>query len=382
MRDEVAFEGSASTGYEPVREVFAAQLRQQATGGAAFSACVDGEMVIDLYGGVRNSAGASWTEDTVATIFSGTKGLVATCVAILADRGAIDIEAPVSTYWPEFSGAGKERIAVADVMSHRAGLPVIERPDTLAALLDDQTMAGHLAQQKPLWPAGETAYHPLTYGWLAGELVRRITGVSIGQFFQAEVAHRLNLDTWIGAPAEIEPRIATLTLADSFRARWREAIQVPLFAASFGTEEIFEEPLLWNTPAAHRSEMPGANGISSAHSMARLYERLLTHRGDEALVSDRTRAMCVAQRSRGIDRITGDPLAFGIGFELQTELGWLGPARDAFGHCGAGGSAHGAWPTLRTGFSYVTNTLVGDDVDNRARALLASLYSLVASRGR
>jgi CubicO group peptidase (beta-lactamase class C family) len=373
-------EGNAAPGFEPVRAVFQRLIRT-AKGGAAFAAYHCGEPVVDLWGGVADTEGTPWDDNTIVTIFSGTKGLVAAAMALLVDRGEVAVEAPMSQYWPEFGAQDKAEVTVAEVLSHRAGLPALAGSVALTDFLDDVTMAARLAAQERLWTSGEVAYHGLTYGWLAGELVRRITGRSIGNYFAEEMARPLELETWLGLPSEMLPRTAQLQLVDSFRREWQEAVAIRLVPAVYGNAEAFAEPLFWNRTDARRCEIPAANAVSSARSMAKLYAYLARCIDDRTLapLSAATIASCTAELSRGVDAINGEPLAFGLGFELQTRRGALGPAPDAFGHRGAGGSAHGAWPTLETSFSFATNELAGEAQDVRARALLASLYGVVAA---
>ncbi len=340
--------GYAAPGFEVVRDAFAANFDRRGEVGAAFAAYVDGEPVVDLWAGVADAAtGAPWERDTLQLIFSGTKGVVATALLLLVERGQLALEEPVATYWPEFAQSGKQAITVGDVLSHQAGLPWLDADVTGEALLDDEALAALLARQAPLWPGDRrVSYHPLTYGWLCGELVRRVADTTVGA-----LAEPLGAEIWIGLPSEQEPRVSTLCVRDDFRALG-ETLSATPGARRYGNPPIFEEPLLWNLPAVHAAEVPGANGIATARGMAALYG-------------------CLAG---------GGTLAFGAGFELQTERSPFGPALDGYGHGGAGGSMHGAWPKHRVGFSYAMNQMRDDSDDDRSRTLLAALYTAVANR--
>jgi CubicO group peptidase (beta-lactamase class C family) len=383
-------EGFVADGFEEVRTAFARSFRELEEIGAAFSAVRDGEPVVDLWGGVADAERqAPWSEDTLQLIFSGTKGLVALCLLMLVDRELLDGEAPVSHYWPEFATAGKRDVRVEEVVSHRARLPAIRRPVTHGEILDGRLMASLIASQpQEEDPRAATAYHPLTYGWMCGELVRRIDGRSIGRFFAEEVAQRLGLEIWIGLPADLEPRVSTL----SYTSAWRFEGQHPeemegdeLLARMRGNPPLFQpEEIVWNRPDFHAAEIPGANAIATARSMARLYGCLA--RGGELdgvrLLRPETLRYgreCLSERSDGL---AGEWEAFGFGFELQSREPRFGPPADGFGHTGAGGSIHGAWPELGVGFSYAMNGMRdADPLDPRAQALLSALHAALVPAG-
>jgi CubicO group peptidase (beta-lactamase class C family) len=316
-----------------------------------FAATVDGELVVDLGSG-----------DDLVPVFSGTKGLVAICLLKLIEEGRLQLERPVARYWPGFANGD---VLVRHVVSHTAGLPGVVPIPELEDLLDDERMESRIAAQQPIWPPGERlAYHALTYGWLCGGLLRRIDGRSIGRFFAEEVAQPLGLELWIGLPSELEPRVATLVRDPGYSVSFA-GDDVSLLEAQYG-------PLLgrfpWNEPAFHAAEIPAANAIGTARSIALLYGRL------DRVLRPETIALGRTELSRGPCAITGYSYAFGVGFELQTELGTLGPPPGAFGHTGSGGSSHGAWPAERVGFSYVPTELRSFEDDGRARRVLAALY--------
>jgi CubicO group peptidase (beta-lactamase class C family) len=369
--------GWTADGFEPVADAFRENFASRGEVGAAFAATVDGEPVVDVWGGVSDvRRGRPWTRDTITVVFSGTKGFVAVCLLMLIERGQLDLDAPVARYWPEFAASGKADILVRHVVSHTTGVPGLRSPVALEDVLADTMMASLLAEQEPFWPAGSTiCYHALTYGWLCGELVRRIDGRSIGRFLRDEVAEPLALSLWIGLPADIEQRVSTL-----YRTSGTEPppTVTPGFEAAAdainANPPVFEgDHPWWNTAQFHAAEIPGAGAIGTARSIARLYGCLA--RGGEIdgvrLLRGDTIAHGRSELARGNDACFPWPLAFGVGFALQTEAQEFGPPEDAFGHCGYGGSVHGCWPSLRAGFSYVPNDL-RDDTE-RSDTILAAL---------
>jgi CubicO group peptidase (beta-lactamase class C family) len=386
---EAVAHGFAAPGFEAVANEFERNLIERGDAGAAFAALVDGRPVVDLWGGLADrSSGRRWQRDTLAGIFSGTKGFVATCLLLLIERGSLELEAPVCAYWPEFAARGKDAVLVRHVVSHQAGLPGLTTPVTFEEATDDVRMAELLAAQPAVWaPGAQLCYHALTFGWLCGELVRRVDGRSVGRFFADEIARPLRLDAWIGLPAEHERRVAVLECEAGFGAQARDerasSQDDPVAWSIWRNPPRFSEPLPASSRAWRAAEVPASNGIASARSIARLYGclarggqldgvRLLT---PESLALGRT---CLA---RGVERYLDKPVAFGIGFELQTEARPFGPAACAYGHSGSGGSVHGAWPELKAGFSYVTSTLRDSrSPDARSSRLLEALHEALAAR--
>jgi CubicO group peptidase (beta-lactamase class C family) len=369
--------GRVADGFECVAD----ELRATVDGpGAAFAVTVEGELVVDVWSGTANDAAAPWEEDTLVLVFSGTKGLVAVCLLLLVDRGLLDLDAPVSRYWPEFAAGGKERVLVRHVASHEAGLPGLLPPVSAGDLLEGERMAARLAEATPLWePGTRLAYHALTFGWLCAELVRRIDGRSVGVFFAEEVAEPLDLDLWIGLPPALEDRVATLRRGHDFGVTFLGDEPDPLLAALYGA---LLDTFVWNEPAYHEAEIPAANGIGTARPIARLYGCLACdgELDGRRLLSPETVRIGRRELSRGPCAVTHRPYAFGVGLELQTELLTLGPPADAFGHSGSGGSRHGAWPGARVGFSYAMSELRGEERDDRGRRILAALADAVSRR--
>ena len=211
-------QGDVGAGFEAVRDAFAENFDKHGDVGAAFTLYHRGQKVVDIWGGVADVAtGRPWAEDSLQLVFSTTKGATAVCANLLVQRGELDLDAPVVNYWPEFGAAGKENIPVRWLLSHRSGLPVVDVSPTPEEVLAWDPIVKLLAEQAPVWEPGTAhGYHALTYGWLVGEVVRRISGKSLGTFFADEVAAPLGLDFWIGLPASQEPRVSPLIQGDAF----------------------------------------------------------------------------------------------------------------------------------------------------------------------
>ncbi|MCX5240057.1 beta-lactamase family protein [Streptomyces prunicolor] len=374
-------QGRTAPGFEKVAEVFAANFARYGEVGAAFAAYRDGEPVVDLWAGVTDpGTGRPWQADTLQLVFSGAKGLTSACVLLLVERGLLELDAPAARYWPEFAAAGKERITVGEILSHQARLPGVQQPVDTEELLNPEHMATLLAAQAPTTdPRAAFIYHALTWGWLTGELVRRVDGRTVGALFADEFAGPLGLDTWLGLPDTEHHRVATtiagpgvLRPKDEDEDEERDALQVltrnPLLTP--------DAPALWNSAAFRRAQLPAVGAHVTARSMARFYTCLA--RGGELdgvrVLDEATVRLGRRELRRGVSPLWGTPMAYGAGFELRTELGLFGPPPDAFGHAGAGGSRHGAWPGERVGFSYTMNLTRAEFPDRRPLDLLASLH--------
>jgi CubicO group peptidase (beta-lactamase class C family) len=384
-----AVHGWVAPGLEPVRDVFVENFAERDELGAAFAVTLGGRPVVDLWGGIADEAtGGAWNEDTAQVIFSGTKGLVALCLLMLADRGELELDAPVHRYWPEFASRGKEHVRVLDLASHRARMPGVRTPLSEDDLLDPRRIAELLADQ-PQDPDVRAAdvYHALTYGWLCGELVRRVDGRSIGRFFAQEVAEPLGLRLWIGLPQGHNVDVATVSYAPTWGRvpKWdRQTLATDeLLGRVWLNPPLFPpgQPVPFNRDDFRRAEIAAAGAIGTARSVARLYG-CLTLGGEldgVRLLSEASLARGRRVAARRWEPLLDEPQAFGVGFQLQTSRRPLGPAVDAFGHGGAGGSMHCAWPSRQVGISYAMNRLRDDaSGDPRARALLTTLHESLA----
>jgi CubicO group peptidase (beta-lactamase class C family) len=396
--------------FQAVREAFQANFDEGAEVGAAFAAYHRGEKVVDLWGGMADqTSGRPWEEDSLVLVYSTTKGATAMCAHRLAQQGLLDVEAPVATYWPEFAQAGKESVTVADLLAHRAGLAWVDGTMTVEDMLAWDPVIEALEKQAPSWPPGTAhGYHATTFGWLVGEVVRRVTGVSLGTYLRNEIAGPLDADFFIGLPASEEPRVARLvSFMEGLRAgrplgklptgsgegpgsgadlaRLAEmdpsylAEDGPLWKALMAPGGAFADQDLWHSPRLHAAEIPAANGICDARSLARLYGACVSEVTDSSgkgfrILTPEQVDRAVQPETVGPDRILlGLDIQWGLGFNINRgliELAGLGGPR-AFGHFGMGGSAGWADPDVELGMGYVMNRMeIGTTGDTRSFRLM------------
>ncbi|GAA2829123.1 serine hydrolase domain-containing protein [Crossiella cryophila] len=374
-------------GWGRVADAFHANFSNPGEVGAACSVYVGGRPVVNLWRGLADrEANRPWRKDTVVQVASTTKGATAICAHILVQRGLLDLDAPVVRYWPEFGANGKEHIKVRWLLSHQAGLPIVDGPLTFAQACAWDPVIRALEAQRPLWtPGTEHVYHAVTYGFLVGELVRRITGKSLGTFFAEEVARPLGLSAWIGLPERHEPRVSKLHYAAPFSVpeliagmvrltgldedtvtRWVNALYSPgsvqMKAGSLGgaldnTSDYF------TTRAWRAAEFPAANMVADAHSLARMYAATVSRVDGVRLLNPATvKRMSVVQTDRtpmhglppGLEIPADRSFYMSLGFMRSARIMPLtGPA--AFGHPGSGGSIGFGDPEAEVGFGYVTN---------------------------
>jgi CubicO group peptidase (beta-lactamase class C family) len=378
-----AIEGFVATEFEPVLDAFEANFDERGEVGAAVSVYLDGEPVVDLWGGVADpTTGREWTADTIVPVFSSTKGVTAVCVNLLVERGRLDPDARVASYWPEFAAAGKDAVTVRQLLSHQAGLPLVEGEFTLDDVLGWEAMVAQLAAQPPLWePGTQHGYHMRTYGWLAGELIRRVTGQTAGAFLRDAVAAPIGIDFWIGLPEALEPRVARLVPpASDMRAALEPLRDRLLLARVFDNPSgLFNYDEMWNTRALHAAELPSSNGIGDARALARLYASCIGDGVDGVrTLADATIQAATTEQVRGPDAVIMVESAFGLGFMLGSSFGAANPA-SVFGHAGAGGSLSFADPATGVAFGYVMNDLRFDPAgDPRSESLVRAVYAAVA----
>ena len=384
----VTVHGDVDGSFGRVADAFATNFTDHGDVGAACTLWVDGRVVVDIWGGdADRGAAREWERDSLVITFSTTKGVTAVVCNRLMEQGRLDPDALVAQYWPEFAANGKDAITVADVLSHRAGLAHCEGEFTLDEVMAVEPVVRALAAQAPNWEPGTAhGYHPRTYGWLTGEIVRRITGVSLGTFFATELAAPLGLDYYIGLPATLEPRVARLyppvadaTLQDLIDAAMSDPNTL-MGKVMSGPAKLFRYDDMWNTRALHATEMPSSNGIGDARSLAKLYAACLAEvpavdGSPFRALADETVARATVLRCEGTDRVLGMPTGFGLGFigPLMMPPG-VGPR--AFGHAGAGGSLAFADPDAGLGFGYVMNQMqLGMTGDQRTQTLVAATYA-------
>ena len=268
-------DGLVEPGWEGVADAFAANFDERGEVGASVCAYLDGRKVVDLWGGVADpTSGRPWAEDTIVTVFSSTKGVTAAGANLAIERGLLDPDATVASYWPEFAAGGKEAITVRQVLSHQAGLPLVEADLSLDEALAWDPVVTALAAQAPLWePGTQHGYHMRTFGWLVGELLRRTTGRTPGTFLREEVTGPCGAELWVGLPAELEPRVATLvppatSLKDALAPLGDTLLLARVFSNPGGH---FDYDDMWNTRRLRACELPSSNGVGNARGLARIY---------------------------------------------------------------------------------------------------------------
>ncbi|WP_406130487.1 serine hydrolase domain-containing protein [Streptomyces sp. NBC_00989] len=368
-----AVDGHCDPRFTAVRTAFEENFRDRDELGAALTVTVGGETVVDLWGGWADAARTRpWEQDTLVNVWSTTKGPVALCAHILADRGLLDLDAPVATYWPEFAAAGKENVLVRHLLSHRAGLAGLREPHSLAQLYDWELTTERLAATEPWWePGTRSGYHAITYGFLVGEVVRRVSGLLPSAFLEREVTGPLGIDFTIGLPEKEAGRAAELVHPPVASASEQAAIFSQLAPAAIAA---LTNPVAGaaeaNTPEWRAAEIPAANGHGTARAVAALYGVFAgrgTYGGHRVLSPE------AAERVREGQGSCRD-LVLGAGFAHDTEVGlglWLsgpngsyGRNPKAFGHDGFGGSFGLADPEAGVSMGYVMNRMgphIADD---------------------
>ena len=378
MTTDVAVHGTVATGFEAVRDVFEANFKRPGDDcevGAAICVYVGGRQVVDLWGGFADAAKLRpWQNNTLVNIWSATKGVVATAVAILVDEGKLSYEAPVVKYWPEFARNGKERITVAQVMSHQAGLNGFVEATTIQDCYDWRRVTERLAAQKPFWEPGTLAsYHAVTFGFLAGELIRRASGQDPGSFIRDKIARPLGADFFIGLPESEEPRVAEVIPA-AVSAIPAQPPEIPRRAV---VNPVLD-PLYPSTRAWRAAQIPAGNGHTTGRGLGRIYGAVAN--GGEIdgvrIISvegiDRLRTVIY----RGPDLLLG-PRAWGAGVYLNGGP-TFGPYPETFGHTGWGGAFGCANRERRVGIGYVMNHMGSQLVGNpRGVSLSEAIFKCI-----
>ena len=371
--------GHCDDRFEPVRDAFAANFEQAGDVGASFALTVEGEFLIDIWAGHRDAERRlPWERDTIVNVYSTTKTMTALCALLLADRGELDFGAPVARYWPEFAQGGKEAVEVRHLMSHSAGLSGVEGGATPELYYDWDEICARLAAQEPWWePGSQSGYHAITQGYLVGEVVRRITGRSLGTFFREEFAEPLEADFFIGVPPEEFPRIGDL---------------VPPASGNPGAANLPEDSIVRRTltgvdaaasrtEAWRRAEIPAANGHGNARSVVRV-QTLLANGGrafGHALMSPEGCARVMEEQTNGRDLVLGVPLRFGLGYGLNGDVVPVGPNPNTCFWGGWGGSTVVVDQDAHVCFSYVMNKMgEGTLGDRRGYSLGQAVFSCLS----
>jgi CubicO group peptidase (beta-lactamase class C family) len=371
----IEISGHVAPGLEAVRDTFAENFTLFPEVGASVAVMIDGELAVDLWAG-RATEDRAWDEDTLVNVWSSTKGATALAAHMLADRGLLDIEAPVARYWPEFAQAGKESLPVRYLLTHQAGLHAMPAHLPSEVMFDWDRMVAALAAQAPAWePGSRHQYHALTFGWLVGELVRRVGGRSVGAFIRDEIAGPLGIDFLVGLPPEEDARVATIL---------RDPRQEVAAGGIAGVD--------WNSRACRGAEIPAANGHANARSLATMYGALARggELGGERLLSTEAVERAARLQVDGVEE---------AGFHMYRTLGFMrrfaqdGDVRpeSSWGHAGAGGSQGFADPERRLGFGYAMSQMLSAQpeerrpgsggMDPRGQRLVKALYGALEARG-
>jgi CubicO group peptidase (beta-lactamase class C family) len=385
--------GLVEPGFEGVRAAFSENFTAGHEVGAALCVHVEGRKVVDLCGGFFDTERTGpYGPGALQLVFSSTKGATAVCANLLAQRGLLDLDAPVADYWPEFAQGGKDAVPVRFLLSHQAGLPAIDRALTPEEVQVWDPVIDALSVQEPFWEPGTAhGYHALTYGYLVGEVVRRISGRSLGTFFAEEVAGPLGLEFFIGLPAALEHRVSPIVAAPiGGSAPGTEGYASTLLARALNMGGAFRDRVWMNRPAWHAAEVPGGNGITNATSLSRLYAGIVgTVEGGppEPLLTPEQ-----VEAARTVLTFGEDQVFRSVGFPLKQKIGlgfwraspaatWGGAG--SFGHGGAGGSYGFADPEHGLAVGYVMNKMSeGVVVDPRSSGIVGAVYDAIGAEAK
>lgn len=385
-------EGTCAPRWRPLVDAFVANYDERGEVGASLCIVHDGATVVDVWGGTADRAtGRAWTADTMSIVHSCTKGATALCAHVLASRGLLDVEAPVAEYWPEFAANGKERATVRMMLDHSVGVPVLRGPVAKGELYDWDRMCARLEAEEPFWsPGARNGYHMINFGWTVGELVRRVSGRSLGTFFREEICEPLGIEFWIGMPAEHEPRVAPMlpyvrSKGESLNAFAVDVVSDPTSIPALALTNV--AGMGPNSREAHAAEIGGGGGITNARGLAGMYAPLAAGGGSlvDAETLRRMRTVSVATNDDATLRIAS---RFALGFMLsmdnrakaEKESAIIGER--AFGHVGAGGSIGFADVDHTMSFGYSMNQMGnGILLNERGQSLVDAAYAVLATPG-
>ena len=376
---------------ERVSSAFRANFALGREVGAALSVWKDGSEIINLHAGYRDALREQpWGSDTLVLIWSATKGMASACALRAMERADVDLETEVAEFWPEFAAAGKARVTVGDVLSHRAGLGALDAADL--SILDREAVILAIEKQAPLWkPEDGPGYGPRTFGCIVDEIVRRLTGgVPLGDYWRHEFADPLGLDLWIGLPMMMHERVATMFAAragaQEEKTAFLEAFADPssLTRLAFSSPGGLQAASNMNVPAVRSASIPSMGGIGTASALAKFYAMLALggRWNGRTYLGERAAGWMTARQSQGFDKVLKIETAFSAGFMMdpvdaggQKIRSVLGPSLAAFGHPGAGGSLGFADPENGIGFGYVMNQMESGVLPKeRATTLVRAMY--------
>jgi CubicO group peptidase (beta-lactamase class C family) len=387
-------DGHVSSEFAFVGDAFAENFERRDEVGASVCVFHKGEKVVDLWGGHTDETREKrWEEDTLSIVFSCTKAATALCAHLLVERGELNLNARVSDYWPEYAQNGKEDTTVLMFLNHSAGVAALNEPVRDGGMLDWDYITGHLAKEAPWWrPGTRNGYHMITFGWTVGELVRRVSGKSLGTFFRDELCEPLGADFWIGLPEELETRVAPMINFvpgpnDPLNAFTHKVVSDP---ASLQHKALLNMGGLdFNSREAHAAEIGGGGGISNARGMATLFTSLSPGAGHDMFSEDRKTAMGKVSTATMEDATLLIPSRFGQGFMTSMDNRALPGGHDmslvigqnAFGHVGMGGSVVFFDPECDLVFAYSMNKMGGGILLNaRGQSLVDAAYESLGYR--
>jgi CubicO group peptidase (beta-lactamase class C family) len=390
VNDQTPISGTCAPRYQRVRDLFRTNFAEHDDVGAAVAVWVDGDLVVNLWGGYTNAKRTRrWRENSLASVFSGSKGLTSTCVHLLADRGEIDLETPVSSYWPEFGQAGKQDITVAQVLGHRSGVIGPRTPLPWNDVTDWDRVCDSIAASRPWWEPGTAqGYHMVTFGFILGEVVRRVTGRTLGHYLRTEIAEPMGIDVHIGLPraqhhrcAEMinKPHIRGVLANGNAPAHPTSLDEHQMAALSVAMGFLPDDELGSNDLTRWRtSEFPGTNAHVSALGLATFYNGLAQ---EKLLTREHLERVRVSQGGFDRDVVLGPRVAdhgWGLGYMLN-QRGVAGPNLQSFGHGGSGGSYGFVDLEHRIGYAYVMNYFDATkcNADPRSTALSNEVYRVL-----
>jgi CubicO group peptidase (beta-lactamase class C family) len=372
-------EGYCEERFKSVKEAFQSNFDDNLEVGASFAVTLNGKHVIDLWGGYANADKTKeWKKDTIVNVYSTTKVMTAICIHMLVDRGLLDLDAPVAKYWPEFAQAGKENLPVRYLLSHTSGLAGWDKMIRAKKLYDWDLMVKLLAAQKPWWePGTKSGYHTTTFGYLLGELIRRVTKKTVGTFFREEIASPLGADFYIGLPEELDVRVADLIPPPPVDLSTFGEIDPKSVAMRSLTNPIMDVKIT-KTREWRNAEIPAGNGHGNARSVSRITAALAC--GGELdgvrLLSEEAIKRSIEEQSYGKDLVLNVPIRFGLGWGLQSKEKPIGPNPNLFYWGGYGGSVVAVDLDAKMSFSYVMNKMVSTLTgDPRSEKLIKALYN-------
>jgi CubicO group peptidase (beta-lactamase class C family) len=398
MSDEIFLQGYCSPQFEAAGRVFQNNFPEFGELGASCCVYVEGEAVVDIWGGWADVAKTKpWQEDTLSGFYSVGKSFTALCALRAADQHGFELDAPLADVWPEYGQNGKQQTTLRHLLTHRAGMPAIRKPLPDEALFDWALLVNTLAEQAPYWqPGTEHGYHTNTMGLLVGEFVRRISGLPVDQYFQQQIAQPLGADTHFGLSDEDLKRAAEISWPAQEQAAQPASAAYPASTEETPVEqspEVIEHIQMmksaysnpsgisslgvYNTDGWRQTVAPSANGFGTAKGIARIYNALAhggTINGYEVIKQSRLEEARKIQ-CEGLDRILRRDIRWGLGFQLTHPNRPMGPNPNSFGHFGNGGSLGFADPDKKLAFGYTLNRIVRDWGSPQNKALMKAVYS-------